>query len=60
MIAFDPIGDTDPVLANSLMVRAMVRTFDYVVEHGGIGLTPSKAFKRVFMHWAAAAFDWPG
>ena len=29
-------------------------------EHGGIPLTPSEAFKRVFVHWAAAEFDWPG
>lgn len=42
------------------MVRALGKTFAYVAERGGIGLTPSKAFKRVFVHWAAAEFDWPG
>lgn len=60
MIEFRQIDDADPVLAHSPMVRAMEKTFEYAIEHGGIGLTPSKAFKRVFVHWAAEAFDWPG
>lgn len=42
------------------MVRAVEKTFGYVAEHGAIGLTTSKAFKRHFVHWAAAEFDWPG
>jgi hypothetical protein len=29
-------------------------------EHGGIPLTPSKAFRQNLMHWAAAEFKWPG
>lgn len=33
---------------------------DYIDEFGSIDLTPSKAFKRSFVHWAAAEFDWPG
>ena len=28
--------------------------------HGAIGLTKTKAFKRVFVHWAVEHFDWPG
>jgi hypothetical protein len=60
MIKFKSLSDTDPALAHSPMVHAMERTFAYISEHGPIGLTPSKAFKRVFVHWAAAEFDWPG
>ncbi|MEH6786865.1 MAG: hypothetical protein V7673_06025 [Paracoccus sp. (in: a-proteobacteria)] len=60
MIPFREIDDTDPALAHSPMVRGVEQTFAWIGEHGGIPLTPSKAFKRVFVHWAAAAFDWPG
>ena len=60
MIEFRSVSDTDPALANSPIVRATEKTFAYIDEHGPIGLTPSKAFKRVFVHWAAAEFDWPG
>jgi hypothetical protein len=60
LIEFRQIDDTDPALTHSPMVRALGKTFAYVAERGGIGLTPSKAFKRVFVHWAAAEFDWPG
>lgn len=60
MIAFQEIHDADPALAHSPMVWGLEKTFAWIGEHGGIPLTPSKAFKRVFVHWAAAAFDWPG
>ncbi|SLN67179.1 hypothetical protein ROE7235_03711 [Roseibaca ekhonensis] len=60
MIEFRQIDDANPALAHSPMVRALEKTFAYIAEHGGIGLTPSKAFKRVFVHWAAREFDWPG
>ena len=60
MIEFRQIEDGNPALAHSPMVRALERTFAYIAENGGIGLTPSKAFKRVFVHWAAREFDWPG
>lgn len=60
MIAFREIADADPALAHSPMIRGVEKTFAWIGEHGGIPLTPSKAFKRVFVHWAAAAFDWPG
>ena len=60
MIAFRDVDDTDPALAHSPMVRGVEKTFAWIGEHGGIPLTPSKAFKRVFVHWAAAEFDWPG
>ncbi len=35
-------------------------TLQYAVEHGGIELTQTKAFKRVFVHWAAEHINWPG
>jgi hypothetical protein len=54
------MDDADPALAFSPLVRGIEKTFAWIGEHGGIPLTPSKAFKRVFVHWAAAAFDWPG
>ena len=60
MNEFRQIEDTNPALAHSPMVRALEKTFAYIAEHGGIGLTPSKAFNRVFVHWAAREFGWPG
>jgi hypothetical protein len=60
MIEFISIEDDNPALAHSPMVRAIEMLFAHIAEHGPIGLTPSKAFKRVFVHWAAANFDWPG
>ena len=60
MIEFREINDADLALAHSPMVRAIEMTFRYISENGAIGLTPSKAFKRTFVHWAAAAFAWPG
>ena len=59
MIRFREISDINPALIHSPMVRAIEKTFAHIAEQGPIGLTPSKAFKRVFVHWAAANFDWP-
>lgn len=43
-------------------MRAALLTLCYAQEHGAIGLTKTKtkAFKRVFVHWAVENFDWPG
>eukprot|EP01037_Dinobryon_pediforme_P014876 gene14876-15013_t len=60
MIPFRDLSDHDTALAHSPLVRALNKTFAYMSEHNGIGLTPSKAFNRKFVHWAAAEFDWPG
>ncbi|PTM51460.1 hypothetical protein [Phreatobacter oligotrophus] len=57
---FLELADTHPALAHSPMLRGLTRTFAYIAENGPIGLTPSGAFKRVFVQWAAEAFDWPG
>jgi hypothetical protein len=48
------------VMALSPMLRGMVLTLRYADEHDGIGLTKSDAMNRKFVHWAAAAFNWPG
>lgn len=42
------------------MLRAALLTLQYAHEHGSIGLTKTKAFKRVFVHWAVEHFSWPG
>lgn len=36
----------------------MCKTMAYAKEHGGIGLTQSKAFNRKFCSWAAEKFCW--
>ena len=57
---FLELPDTHPALKHALLVRAIEKSFAYIAENGPIGLTPSGAFKRVFVQWAAEAFDWPG
>jgi hypothetical protein len=59
MIEFQVLEDDAPAIAHSPLVRATEKTLAYIAENGSIGLTPSKAFKRNFVHWAAAEFDWP-
>jgi len=60
VIAFRDIDDEDPALTYSPIVRGCEKVFSWIAQHGGIPLTPSKVFKRVFVHWAAKEFDWPG
>lgn len=60
MIEFRSLRDDEPALAFSPLLRGFQKTFSYLQEHGTIGLTQSKGFKRNFVHWAAAEFDWPG
>jgi len=59
MIEFRTLPDDHPDLAHSPLLRAALLTLQYTHEHGAIGLTKTKAFKRVFVHWAVAHFDWP-
>jgi hypothetical protein len=42
------------------MLRAALLTLQYAQEHGSIGLTKTKAFKRVFVRWVVEQLDWPG
>lgn len=60
MIEFRILPNDDPDLAYSPLLRAALLTLRYAQEHGSIGLTKTKAFKRVFVHWAVEQFDWPG
>ena len=60
MIKFKPIPDVSDALKLSPMMNASEKLFSYIEKHDGIGLTPSKAFKRVFVEWAAGEFNWPG
>jgi hypothetical protein len=41
------------------MLRAALLTLRHAQEHPAIGLTQTKAFKRVFVHWAVENFAWP-
>jgi hypothetical protein len=59
MTYFRTLSDDDPALAHSPLLRSAQLTLRYIQEHGSIGLTPNKTFKRVFVHWAAAHFEWP-
>ena len=60
MIEFRQLPDDHPDLAYSPLLRAATLTLRYAKLHGSIGLTQTKAFKRVFVHWAVENFDWPG
>src|SRR6056297_3371864 len=60
MIEFRTLADDHPDLAQSPLLRGALLTLKYAQEHGSIGLTKTKAFKRVFVHWAVENFDWPG
>lgn len=60
MIEFRTLPDDHPGLAHSPLLRAALLTLQYAEENGSIGLTKTKAFNRVFVHWAVEHFDWPG
>ena len=60
MIKFRTLADGHPDLAHSPLFRGALLTMQYAQKHGSIGLTKTKAFKRVFVHWAVEHFDWPG
>jgi hypothetical protein len=60
MIDFRTLADDHPDLAYSPLLRGALLTLQYTHKHGSIGLTKTKAFKRVFVHWAVDHFDWPG
>jgi hypothetical protein len=60
MIPFRLLSDDHPDLVHSRLLRAALLALQYTQEHGTIGLTKTKAFKRVFVHSAVKHFDWPG
>ena len=57
MIDFLVLPHNSAVLAHAPLLRAAQLTMQYTQDLGSIPLTPSKAFKRVFVHWAAEHFD---
>ena len=59
MIEFRVLPNDNAVMAHSPLLRAALLILQYIQNNGSIPLTPSKAFKRVFVHWAAEHFDWP-
>ncbi|ALI57044.1 hypothetical protein [Celeribacter marinus] len=59
MIAFRTLPDDHPDLMRSPLLRGALLTLQYAQEHGSIGLTQTKAFKRVFVHWAVENFEVP-
>ena len=59
MIEFRVLPDDHPDLQHSPLLRGVVLTLNYALEHGTIPLTKTKAFKRVFVHWAVEHFAWP-
>ena len=59
MIRLKPIPADLRVLDQSHIFRGARLILAYADEQGPIPLTPSKAFRRVFVNWAAEAFVWP-
>lgn len=59
MIRIKPLPDDVAILDQSHIFGGARLILAYVAEQGAIPLTPSKALKRVFVNWAAEAFDWP-
>lgn len=56
---FRKLSDKHPDLIHSPLLRAATLTLRYVEDNGPIGLTKTKAFKRVFVQWAVENFNWP-
>ena len=59
MIDFRNLAPGHPDFVHSPLLRAARLTLQHAEEHGGVGLTQTKAFKRSFVHWALEHFDWP-
>ena len=59
MIKLKPASSNVDLLDQSHIFRGARLILAYADEQGAIPLTPSKAFKRVFVNWAAEAFVWP-
>lgn len=60
MIEFRTLSDDHPDISQSPLLKGALLTLRYAQEHGAIGLTATKSFKRAFVHWAVENFDWPG
>ena len=51
--------NSEPLLKNSKLLDAVLKSIVYAQENGGIGLTKGRAFNRKFSTWAAENFNWP-
>jgi len=60
MIEFRPLPDDLSRSRAFADAAGALLTLQYAQEHGSIGLTKTKAFKQVFVHWAVEHFGWPG
>lgn len=60
MIELNPVRNDEPALLSAPMIAAAGKVLTYLIDNRAIGLTKGKAFRRKFVHWAAAEFDWPG
>jgi hypothetical protein len=60
VIYFNILKDDDPALGYSPLLRGINGIISYIDQQGEIGLTKAGAINRMFVHWAAAEFDWPG
>lgn len=60
MIKFRTLADDHSDLEHSPLLRGALLTLQFAQEHGCIGLTKTKTFKRSFVHWAVENFNWPG
>jgi hypothetical protein len=49
MIPFRLLSDDHPDLVHSRLLRAALLALQYTQEHGTIGLTKTKAFKRALL-----------
>ena len=52
IIVFRPLSDDHRGLAHSPLLHAALLTLLYAQNHATIGLTKTKAFKRVLVQWA--------
>ena len=58
-ISLDVANASEELLRHAPLFMAIQKTLQYIEVNGPIGLTPTKALKRYFVHWAAKEFDWP-
>lgn len=60
MVALKDLPDDHPALMQAPLIRSITLLTGWNRANGPIPLTQGKAFKRVFVDWAARNFDWPG
>lgn len=58
--SFVAIQEVRALWRYSPILRAAIRTLNYLATHGPIGLTSARALPPDFVQWAAEVFEWPG